>query len=65
MEDKCKACGGPLYLKNPTYESPLDTTEVKSIQEQYCPNANCIMFDKLACRKETVVSEVVKWFIKV
>jgi hypothetical protein len=47
VKDKCKICGGPLYIGPSGHESDVGTTEVKLIQSFYCPSATCKMFKKL------------------
>jgi hypothetical protein len=60
MEDKCKACGGPLFIGPTTFKSDVGTNVVKAVQTQYCPCATCTMFKVTACRKESDVPQEVE-----
>ena len=57
MEDKCKSCGGPLYIKGTTFKVDKVTSLIVAVQSQYCPCATCSLFDVIACRKETPVPQ--------
>lgn len=43
---KCKQCNNELYIGQTTFESPKDTDEVKAVQNFYCPNSKCALFEK-------------------